>query len=80
MENRKKHPIVGVWYAPYKNFPEGPIVLGGPWWVNFQKWLRKLGFEDYTINEREITYPRVKTFRKKIGCILSFKAIYILNE
>ena len=80
LENGKKHPILGVWYTPYKKFPEGPIVLGGPRWVNFQKWLRKLGFVDYTKNESEITYPRLRTFRKKIGCVLSFQAICTFSK
>ena len=73
MENKKETPNFGCFVYTLPKIPEGPIVLGTPQWKNFQKCLRKVGFVDYTKNESKITYPRLRTFRKKI---LKHKQIY----
>ena len=45
--------------------------------MNFQKQVRKMGFDVYKKNQSKITYPRLRTFRREIRCVLSFQAIYV---
>ena len=63
--------------APQKCFSEGPICMSGSRWMNFQKQLRKVGFDDYRKHKSKNAYPRLRTFGWKIRCVLSFQAIYI---
>ena len=67
----------GAQCAPQKRFSEGPICMSGSRWMNFQKQLRKVGFDDYKKDKSKNAYPRLRTFRRKIWCVLSFQAIYI---
>ena len=69
----------GAQCAPQKCFSEGPICMSGSRWMNFQKQLRKVGFDDYKKNKSKNSYPRLRTFRRKIRCVLSFQAIYLLT-
>ena len=49
-KGEKNSPFLGIQCAPYKNFPEGPNDLGGSRWVNFQKQVRKIGYDVYKKN------------------------------
>ena len=50
--------------------------MGGSRWMNFEKQLRKVGFDDYKKDKSKNAYPRLRTFSCKIQCVLSFQAIY----
>ena len=49
-KRRKNSPFWGIQCAPYKIFQEGPNDLGRSRWVNFQKQVRKIGFDVYKKN------------------------------
>ena len=77
LEKRRKNcSILGIQCEPQKIFPEGWNDLVESWWMNFQKQVRKIGFDVYKKNQSKITCPRLRTFRRKIRCVLSFQAIY----
>ena len=82
----KKHPILGVWYASYKKFPEGPIVLGGPRWVTFSDMIEKIRFCWFHKKLERNNLPQIEDiqkenwvhieFSKKIWCILKLGNIF----
>ena len=45
--------------------------------MNFQKQVRKMGFDVYKKNQSKITYPRLRTFRREIRCIEFSSHIYV---
>ena len=66
----KNRPFLGVWYAPF------PFTWAAPVGA-FSETIEEISFDAYNKNKSQITYPRLRIFRKKIRCILSFQAIYM---